>query len=205
MLSRPEVSNLSKLECHSPSPVLPLGQRSGMASNPEWPRSASCWYRKGRLLHPANWRRETALISFRCKVLAKWQLSEGAMTQVTGPNDIENHPLYHQKRRELFFLIILFTWVKVSCQKLSGEVIMLPFLVIVFLSRITLVRHVWIKWTLEGWGMMVGVGSNNLNLEDAKSTALMWPWVPVQGGGPTLEDPGESARLPLKSSFCMLP
>lgn len=32
MLSRPEVNSLSKLECQSSSPALPLGQGSGMVS-----------------------------------------------------------------------------------------------------------------------------------------------------------------------------
>lgn len=119
-----------------PSPaLLPLGQRSGMVSNPEWASSASWCCGEDRLLScKLRWRDSFDFFQLQRKGWAQWQ-----QVVITFRRSCEKviSPRGHQRRREL-----LYHSFHLKKSQLSEG--MIAFLVIAFLlSRITVVGNMW--------------------------------------------------------------
>ena len=180
-----------------PSLVLPLGQRSGMVSNPEWAGS-SCWC--------CGEGRQVALLQTELE-RQLWFLSvaEESLSPVTAGGYNFQEKLSRK-------------WYVQRPSKKEGA--SLPFFP---LEEKSVVRSCLSKWlpfwsllffflelqmlAIGGWSKVdIGGMRGQRTASQRMQTGLHWcgPQAPVQGGRPPVEETGEPCRLPLKSSFCLL-
>ena len=175
-----------------PSPALPLGQRSGMVSNPEWASSASWCCGEDRLLScKLRWRDSFDFFQLQRKGWAQWQQVIITFRRSCDKSDKSQRP---SKKEGTFlpFLLLEEKSVVRSCLRKW-----LPFwsLLFLFLELQLLATCGWSKVDIGG---MRGQGTASRRMQ----ANLHWcgPQAPVQGGRPPLEETGEPCRLPLKSS-----